>query len=101
MGIRDRLQHAWNAFVYNDNTYVDPQNLGGLRTYKPDRVRFSRCVERSIVTSGYNRLALDVSAIAIKHVLLDETGRFKVEVDSGLQNCLNVEANIDQTGRAF
>ena len=101
MGIRDRLQHAWNAFVYNDNTYVDPQNLGGLSTYKPDRVHFSRGVERSIVTSVYNRLALDVSSIAIKHVRLDENGRFKDEVDSGLQNCLNVEANIDQTGRAF
>ena len=101
MGIRDRLQHAWNAFVYNDNTYVDPQNLGGLSTYKPDRVHFSRGVERSIVTSVYNRLALDVSSIAIKHVRLDENGRFKEEVDSGLQDCLNVEANIDQTGRAF
>ena len=101
MGIRDRLQHAWNAFVYNDNTYVDPQNLGGLSTFRPDRVHFSRGVERSIVTSVYNRLALDVSSIAIKHVRLDENGRFKEEVDSGLQNCLNVEANIDQTGRAF
>ena len=101
MGIRDRLQHAWNAFVYNDNNYVDPQNLGGLSTFKPDRVHFSRGVERSIVTSVYNRLALDVSSIAIKHVRLDDNGRFKEEVDSGLQNCLNVEANIDQTGRAF
>lgn len=101
MGIRDRLQHAWNAFVYNDNNYVNPQNLGGLSTFKPDRVHFSRGVERSIVTSVYNRLALDVSSIAIKHVRLDENGRFKEEVDSGLQNCLNVEANIDQTGRAF
>lgn len=101
MGIRDRLQHAWNAFVYNDNNYVDPQNLGGLSTFKPDRVHFSRGVERSIVTSVYNRLALDVSSIAIKHVRLDENGRFKEEVGSGLQNCLNVEANIDQTGRAF
>lgn len=101
MGIRDRLQHAWNAFVYNDNNYVNPQNLGGLSTFKPDRVHFSRGVERSIVTSVYNRLALDVSSIAIKHVRLDDNGRFKEEVDSGLQNCLNVEANIDQTGRAF
>lgn len=101
MGIRDRLQHAWNAFVYNDNNYTNPQNLGGFSTFKPDRVHFSRGVERSIVTSVYNRLALDVSSIAIKHVRLDENGRFKEEVDSGLQNCLNVEANIDQTGRAF
>ena len=99
--MRDRLQHAWNAFVYNDNTYTNPQNLGGFSTFKPDRVHFSRGVEKSIVTSVYNRLALDIASIAIKHVRLDENGRFMEEVNSGLQNCLNVEANIDQTGRAF
>ena len=101
MRMRDRLQHAWNAFVYNDNTYTNPQNLGGFSTFKPDRVHFSRGVEKSIVTSVYNRLALDIASIAIKHVRLDENGRFMEEVNSGLQNCLNVEANIDQTGRAF
>ena len=101
MRIRDRLQHAWNAFVYNDNNYTNPQNLGGFSTYKPDRVHFSRGVEKSIVTSVYNRLALDASSIMIKHVRLDENGRFKEEINSGLQNCLNVEANVDQTGRAF
>ena len=101
MGIRDRLQHAWNAFVYNDNTYTNPQNLGGFSTFKPDRVHFSRGVEKSIVTSVYNRLALDVASLAIKHVRLDENGRYMEEVNSGLQNCLNIEANIDQTGRAF
>ena len=101
MRMRDRLQHAWNAFVYNDNTYTNPQNLGGFSTFKPDRVHFSRGVEKSIVTSVYNRLALDVASLAIKHVRLDENGRYMEEVNSGLQNCLNVEANIDQTGRAF
>ena len=101
MRIRDRLQHAWNAFVYNDNSYTNPQNLGGFSTYKPDRVHFSRGVEKSIVTSVYNRLALDVSSIAIKHVRLDNNGRYVEEINSGLQNCLNIEANIDQTGRAF
>ena len=99
--MRDRLQHAWNAFVYNDNTYTNPQNLGGFSTFKPDRVHFSRGVEKSIVISVYNRLALDVASLAIKHVRLDENGRYMEEVNSGLQNCLNVEANIDQTGRAF
>ena len=99
--MRDRLQHAWNAFVYNDNSYTNPQNLGGFSTFKPDRVHFSRGVEKSIVTSVYNRLALDVASLAIKHVRLDENGRYMEEVNSGLQNCLNVEANIDQTGRAF
>lgn len=101
MGIRDRLQHAWNAFVYSDNNYTNPQNLGGFSTFRPDRVHFSRGVEKSIVTSVYNRLALDVTSIAIKHVRLDDNDRFVEEVNSGLQNCLNVEANIDQTGRAF
>ena len=101
MRIRDRLQHAWNAFVYNDNSYTNPQNLGGFSTHKPDRVHFSRGVEKSIVTSVYNRLALDVSSIAIKHVRLDDNGRYTEEINSGLHNCLNVEANIDQTGRAF
>ena len=101
MRMRDRLQHAWNAFVYNDKTYTIPQNLGGFSTFKPDRVHFSRGVEKSIVTSVYNRLALDVASLAIKHVRLDENGRYMEEVNSGLQNCLNVEANIDQTGRAF
>lgn len=101
MGIGDRLQHAWNAFFYNDNNYVNPQNLGGFSTFRPDRVHFSRGVEKSIVTSVYNRIALDATSIAIKHVRLDDNGRFLEEMDSGLQNCLNVEANIDQTGRAF
>ena len=100
MGITDRLQHAWNAFLSNDNKRPY-HSSGHISSYKPDRVRFSRGNERSIVTSVYNRLALDVSAIAIKHVRLDENGRYTEEINSGLQNCLNVEANIDQTGRAF
>ena len=100
MGITDRLQHAWNAFINNENRsrYYD---RGHISSYKPDRVRFTRGNERSIVTSVYNRLALDASSMAIKHVRLDENGRFTEEIDSGLQNCLNIEANIDQTGRAF
>lgn len=100
MGITDRLQHAWNAFLDNDRRY--PYQYMGYSSYnKPDRVRFTRGNERSIVTSVYNRLALDVAAIGIKHVRLDENGRYTEEINSGLQNCLNVEANIDQTGRAF
>ena len=100
MGIADRLQHAWNAFLYNDikRPY---QDLGYFSYNKPDRRRFTRGNERSIVTSVYNRLALDVASISIKHVRLDENGRYTEEINSGLQNCLNVEANIDQTGRAF
>ena len=100
MGITDRLQHAWNAFLNND-VRTRYQDMGYYSSYKPDRVRFTRGNERSIVTSVYNRLALDASAMMIKHVRLDDNGRFTEEINSGLQNCLNVEANIDQTGRAF
>ena len=100
MGITDRLQHAWNAFLNND-VRTRYQDMGYYSSYKPDRVRFTRGNERSIVTSVYNRLALDASAMSIKHVRLDDNGRFTEEINSGLQNCLNVEANIDQTGRAF
>lgn len=100
MGIKDRLQHGWNAFMNKDPTknYVD---IGSGYAYRPDRVRFSRGNERSIVTSVYNRIALDVAAINIQHVQLDENGRFLRAMDSGLNNCLNLEANVDQSGRAF
>lgn len=100
MGITDRLHHAWNAFL--DNERKRPyQDMGYFSYNKPDRVRFTRGNERSIVTSVYNRLALDVASIGIKHVRLDDNGRFIEEIQSGLHNCLNIEANIDQTGRAF
>ena len=100
MGIADRLQHAWNAFLDNDRKRPY-QDMGYFSYNKPDRVRFTRGNERSIVTSVYNRLALDVASIGIKHVRLDDNGRFIEEIQSGLHNCLNIEANIDQTGRAF
>ena len=100
MGITDRLQHAWNAFLNTDNSR-NRWDMGHISTYKPDRVRFTRGNEKSIVTSVYNRLALDASQIMIKHVRLDDNGRYTEEINSGLHNCLNVEANIDQTGRAF
>ena len=75
--------------------------VGSSYTVRPDRVRFSRGNERSIVTSVYNRVALDVAAISINHCRLDNNGRFTEIIESGLNNCLNLEANIDQTGRAF
>lgn len=101
MGLADRLQHAWNAFMYNDRRFTGYQYYGGGNSYKPDRMHFTRGNERSIVTSVYNRLALDASSMAIKHVRLDDDGRYTEDMNSGLQYCLNVEANIDQTGRAF
>ena len=95
-----RLKHAWNAFTNRDptNEFSAP---GYSYTYRPDRPRFTRGNERSIVTSVYNRIALDCASINIKHCKLDKNGRYLEDVNSNLNNCLNIEANIDQTGRAF
>ena len=93
-----RLKHAWNAFRNRDPTTY---NYGESYHYRPDRPRLTRGNERSIVTSIFNRIALDVSNVEIKHCRLDENGRFVEEIDSGLNNCLNLEANLDQTGQAF
>lgn len=95
-----RLKHAWNAFLNKDpTTYY--RNIGAGYSYRPDRPRLTRGNERSIITSIYNRIAIDVAAISIKHVKLDENDRFLSVVNSGLNNCINLEANVDQTGRAF
>lgn len=102
MGIRSRLMHAWNAFIGNrDPTYGYDLNVGPGYSYRPDRARLTRGNERTIATAIYNRIALDVSSVVIRHVRLDEEDRFKEFILSGLDNCLSVEANIDQTGRAF
>lgn len=95
-----RLKHAWDAFTNKDPTRYY-QNLGSSYSYRPDRPRLTRGNERSIITSVFNRIALDVAAINIKHCRLDEDGRLIEVIDSKLNDCLNVEANIDQTGRAF
>ena len=96
----NRLKHGWNAFVNNRGpTYT--VDLGQSYSRRPDMPRFSRGNERSIVTAVYNRIALDVSAINFGHCKLDENERFLSTVNSGLNSCLNVEANLDQTGRAF
>lgn len=100
MGIGDRLQHAWNAFFNRDPTY-DYRSVGTSYFYRPDRVRFSGGNEKSIVTSVYNRIAMDAAAIDIKHVRLDEDDRYVETMKSGINDCLSLEANLDQTGRAF
>ena len=98
--IGSRLKHAWNAFMNRDPTKYN-YNIGTSYGYRPDRPRFSRGNERSIVTAIFNRIALDVASIDIRHCILDENGRFKAIKESGLNECLSLEANIDQTGRAF
>lgn len=95
-----RLKNAWNAFLNRDPT-IDFKNIGMGFSSRPDRPRFSRGNERSIVTSVYNRIALDVSSIAIQHVRLDENDRYTEPINSSLNRCLTLEANIDQTSRAF
>ena len=99
LALGNRLKHAFNAFMNRDPTYY--RNIGSGYSTRPDRPRLSRGNERSIVTSIFNRIAIDVSSIDIKHCRLDDNGRFIEEIDSGLNNCLGLEANIDQTGRAF
>ena len=96
-----RLKNGWNAFIKNRDPTATYRDIGSGYFYRPDRVRFTRGNERSIVTSLYNRIALDVAAINIQHCRLDENGRFLEVIDSKLNSCLNLEANIDQTGRAF
>lgn len=96
-----RLKHAWNAFVGNKDPTNYYRDIGPSYTYRPDRPRLTRGNERSIVTSVYNRIALDVAAVSIKHCRLDENERFVSTIDSNLNRCLNLEANLDQTGRAF
>ena len=95
-----RFKNAWNAFRNRAPTMMS-QNIGSGYSYRPDRFRLTRGNERSIVTSVYNRIALDVAAINIQHVQLDDEGRFLNVIKSGLNECLSLEANLDQTGRAF
>lgn len=99
----ERLKHSWDAFRNNKDptSFKNIEWLGSSSFYRPDRVRLSRGNERSIITSIYNRFATDVAAVPIKHIRVDENGRFKEEINSGLNYCLNTEANLDQTGRAF
>ena len=100
MDLITRIQRGWNAFRNRDPT-TDYRDYGESYYYRPDRPMFTRGNERSIATSVYNRIALDASSIVIQHVRLDENSRFSSVINSGLNNCLNLDANLDQTGRAF
>lgn len=95
-----RLKHAWNAFTSRDPTY---ENSYGTQVsyYRPDRTRRTITNEKSIITAVLNRIALDAASVEIRHSRLDDNGRFSEEINSGLNNCLSLSANIDQTGRSF
>ena len=97
----NRIKNAWNAFVNNRDPTSKWKDIGSSYYYRPDRQRFTGGNERTIVTSVYNRIAMDVAAIDIKHVRLDENDRYLETIDSGINRCFSEEANIDQTGRAF
>lgn len=99
INIGSRLKHAWNAFLNRDPP--GSRYYGGGYSYRPDRMRFSRGSERTIINAIYNRIALDAASITINHVKLDENNRFDSIIDSGLNYCLNTEANADQTGRGL
>ena len=95
-----RVKQAWNAFMDKDN-FSRYRDIGPGYYRRPDRPMFTRGNERSIVTSVFNRIAIDAASINLRHVRLDENDRFLETLDTGLNNCLSVEANTDQTGRAF
>lgn len=102
MGVRDKLQHAWNAFVgYDTAPSTTYMHIGQSYGTRPDRIRLTRGNDRSIITSIFNRIAIDVSSITIQHVKTDEQGRYKDKINSNLNECLTLSANLDQTNRAF
>ena len=101
LSIPSRLKHAWNAFQMNRNPTYTNNYYGSSSSTRPDRMRFSRGNERSMVTSIYNRIALDVSQLSFEHVQLDKDGRYSETKTTGLNTCLTLEANLDQTSRAF
>lgn len=100
MGFLDRLQHGWNAFMNKDPTYSS-RDYGVGYSNRPDRPRMTAGNEKTIANSIYNRIAMDVAATNIKHCKVDDNGRYLHDINSRLNSCLNLEANIDQTGRAF
>ena len=103
MGLFDRIQNGWNAFIGRDPTRknVGSRDYGPSYSVQPERIRYRRGNERSIVAAIYNKIAVDCAAVTVEHVQLDENDRFDTVMDSGLNQCLTLSANIDQTGRAF
>ena len=101
MSLKERFQNAWDVFRNNRDPTNYFRDIGVSYGYRPDRVRFSRGNEKTIVTAIYNRIAVEVSQLTFQHVRLDEEGRYLGTVNSGLNNCLTLEANIDQSHRDF
>lgn len=100
-----RIRSGWNAFISRDPTTTSiplSEEMSGFGySSRPDRVRYTKGNQRSIVASIYNRISVDVASIKIEHAKLDKDGRYKERLSSGLNDCINVSANVDQTGRAL
>ncbi len=103
MALSDRLKHAWNAFVDSDSANNRPMEVtaGSYLGGRPDRIRSRFANERSIITSIVTRIAIDVAAVPMRHVRVDDQNRYLEDIEDGLDNCLVVGANVDQSGRAF
>lgn len=101
MSFSDSLKHAWNAFLGRDPTHHTTTYYDGGSYYRNDRIQYSQTTERTIVSTIYNRISLDVAANKILHVQTDKNGNFEAEIDSELNNCLTLSANLDQIGRDF
>lgn len=99
--LSSRIKNAWNAFKNDEPQTYNYMDLGSISSYRPDRPRLTLGNERSIINSIYNRISIDVAAISLRHARVNENGNYIEDIDSGLNNALTVEANIDQTGRAF
>ena len=101
MAVIDKVKQAWNAFKSNEENYPQYQETGPATTYRPDRVRTFVYNQRTIVSSIYNRIAIDVADIEIRHVAVDALNRYASDINSGLNECLTIEANLDQAPRDF
>src|SRR6478752_1380452 len=103
MGFRDRLSHAWNAFVSQDieDRMYAPGDFAATYGPSPSQGRLNVFNERTIISSILTTLSIDVADVGIRHVRIDEEDRFTGEIHSGINNCLKIEANLDQGARAF
>src|SRR3954447_11767934 len=103
MAFGDRLRHAWNAFTDSDEAKNRPFPAvhGSISSMRPDRQRMQFSSERSIISSIYTRIGIDVAAVGMRHVRTDDQDRYLEDIESGLDICLTVEANVDQAARAF
>ena len=101
MAITDRIKNAWNAFFNNRDPVNSAWDKGQSYFYRPDRLLYNRRHDKTIITAIYNRIAIDAAAVKFQHVRLDDNDRFKEVINSGLNECLTIDANTDQTGRSL